>query len=139
MQKAKRTALIIGGIGLLLCLPLFWVESPDSWILSLTTIYVLVLLLVTFIAFLVYYFRDFSIHPEYRREMRVMSMYFFGSLIVGFILALIFGGTDPIMRGDGTLYDNKTSLLFIGTIIWSSFVLLLIAFGYSLVPLFKKR
>ncbi len=138
MQNSKKIALTVGGIGLLLCLPLFGVESIDSFWLGLTLTFVLILLLVTTVMFLVYYFKDFSIHPEYRREMKTMSIYFFSALVLGFLLALIFGGTDPVMKGDGTLYDNKASLLFIGTIIWTSFIMLIMAFVYSLIPVIKK-
>ncbi len=138
MQNAKRVGLIIGGLGLLLCIPLFWVKSEDSFMLSLAIIFVLTVLIATTIMFLVYYFNDFKIHPQYRREMKTMSAYFFGALALGFVMALIFGGTDPVMKGDGTLYDNKASLLFIGTIIWTAFIMLITSFVYSLIPLFKK-
>ncbi len=139
MQKAKKIALILGVIGLILSFTLFFVKDESSFMLGLTTIFVLLMLVATTILFLYYYIKDFSIHPEYKREAKTMSIYFFGALILGVIMAFITGGSDPIMRGDGTLYDNSGSLIFIGTIIWTSIIMLIVAFIYSLVPLFSKK
>ncbi len=110
----------------------------QSFILNLGIWFSFLLVIATFIYFLYSYFHDFTIHPEYRREMRTISIYFFSALILGVIFALIFGGTDPITRGDGSIYDNKSVLMTISTVIWTAIILLAAAVFWSLRPLFKK-
>ncbi len=150
MTNGKKIALGVGVIGLIISFFLWRLPNTNeskleeftgfqNFTLGLGIWFTVLLVLGVFVYFLYSYFNDFKVHPEFKKEAKTIGIYFFGSLIVGFILALIFGGGDPIVQGNGNVYDNKTMLISIGTIIWTSIVMILVAFVYSILPLISKK
>ncbi len=155
MQKSKSIALGIGVIGMIIAFLMWGLPNSEdlgrgadnlkeltgfqSFSLGLGIWFTVLLVVATFIYFLVSYFNDFKIHPSFRREMRTITIYFFGSLVLGLILAAIFGGTDPVTKGNGVVVSSKGQLMFISTIIWTAIVMLIAAFVWSMKPLFVKK
>lgn len=138
MTNASKTGLIVGVVGLIICIFLFFVTDVNSFFLTIGMLYVLFAFLFTVGLFIYYKFKIISVHPEQKKEMRTILTYIGISLVIGIVLSF-FGGTTPIPQGNGEVFDNKFQLMSISTILWMSIALLVAAFVLSILPMFKRN